>query len=117
MTALWRQELGISADEIARMLIYREVQDQLGGGGVSAPSLKGEVATIGGAKGVVGFFRSLLAGGPLSPGAALKSVAGAAIGDLEGALQGLAAWLAPSNDLFGIRRRRSWALCRAFFSP
>ena len=96
MTDLWRQELGTSADEIARMLIYREVQDQLGGGGVSAPSLKGEVATIGGAKGVVGFFRGLLAGGPFRVAGALKSVAGAALGDLEGALQGLASWLAPS---------------------
>jgi hypothetical protein len=96
MTELWRQELGISADEIARMLIYREVQHQLGSGGATVPSLKGEVAVIGGLNIATGLLRGALSSGSISPVDVLKSAAGAAAGDLEGALQGLVSWLVPS---------------------
>ena len=97
MVALWRQELGVSADEVARMLIYREVQNQLGNGGATAPSLKGEIAALGAVNVALGAARGALSSlGGLNPIAPLTSSAAAVAGDLEGVFQGLVSWLLPA---------------------
>ncbi len=97
MTAVWRDELGVTVEELSRMLVYREVQHQLGNGGATVPSLKGEIAAIGAAQVAAGALRGFLSGlGGLNPIRPLTSAGAAVAGDLEGVLLGLVSWLMPS---------------------